>query len=454
MHRLPKIVLERLKRKPIANQRNRQSGIENRQFPHPDANLLSAFVEKTLTESERTEVLTHLAQCGECRELVALTLPAKVEVAQLEPLPARRGWSAWPTLRWGVLAAALGAVALVVVLHPYPSRRPETLSKGTRPTLMASASQAARQSPPELPAQPSPKAAVAKAGAESRESPRETAKLEKGAGPPGRQIAAHPVGAETKQRVTLMAAARAPAAAEIENTPTVSRTHEISKSLRPTSVGAMPSAPPPAQPALKLSVAPEGTSKAAVGAELQAGATAVPAATESVAVSTGLKAGLLGGVSAPSSAPSAPLAAVPMRAKSHPAVATGMAFRAEAESAVAQPAPLWTIAPSGKVQRSNDGEKTWEEVHVDDRVTFRVIHAMGREVWAGGSGGALYHSSDGGAIWTRVNLSSGGSPTAETIVLIISALHDPQHVTVMTASGEQWTTEDGGQHWKREPPSR
>jgi photosystem II stability/assembly factor-like uncharacterized protein len=127
-----------------------------------------------------------------------------------------------------------------------------------------------------------------------------------------------------------------------------------------------------------------------------------------------------------------------------------MAFRAEAESAVAQPAPLWTIAPSGKVQRSNDGEKTWEEVHVDDRVTFRVIHAMGREVWAGGSGGALYHSSDGGAIWTRVNLSSGGSPTAETIVLIISALHDPQHVTVMTASGEQWTTEDGGQHWQRE----
>jgi photosystem II stability/assembly factor-like uncharacterized protein len=79
---------------------------------------------------------------------------------------------------------------------------------------------------------------------------------------------------------------------------------------------------------------------------------------------------------------------------------------------------------------------------------------MGREVWAGGSGGALYHSSDGGAIWKRVNLSSGGSPTTETIVVIISSMRDLEHITVRTVSGEQWTTEDGGQHWQREPSFR
>jgi photosystem II stability/assembly factor-like uncharacterized protein len=140
-----------------------------------------------------------------------------------------------------------------------------------------------------------------------------------------------------------------------------------------------------------------------------------------------------------------------MRANSQQAKLQGMALRGELESAMAQLAALWSISPSGKVQRSYDGGKTWEEVRVDDRVTFRVIQAMGKDVWAGGSGGALYHSSDGGAIWTRVNLSSGGSPTTETIVAIISSTRDLQHISVETLSGVQWTTEDGGRHWQREP---
>jgi len=128
-----------------------------------------------------------------------------------------------------------------------------------------------------------------------------------------------------------------------------------------------------------------------------------------------------------------------------------MAFRAQMESAVAQPAALWTISSDGKVQRSDDAGKTWVEVRLDDKVTFRVIQAMGSDVWAGGSGGALYHSSDAGATWKRVNLSSGGSPTTETIVVIVSSTRDLQHITVRTVSGEQWTTEDGGLHWQREP---
>src|SRR5208337_3732790 len=123
MPELPKIVLERLKRKSVGNQHNRQSTIENRQSPHPDANLVAAFVEKALTERGRTQVLNHLAQCAECREVVTLTLPAKVETAQLEHFPAPRRWDAWSTLRWGALAAALGAVVIVVVLHPFPRRK-------------------------------------------------------------------------------------------------------------------------------------------------------------------------------------------------------------------------------------------------------------------------------------------------------------------------------------------
>jgi hypothetical protein len=472
MHGLPKIVLERLKRKPVADPQGRQSAIDNRQsamgdrqptidnrkskienqpFPHPDANLLAAFVEKTLSKKERTQVLNHLAQCAECRELAALTLPGEVELAQPASLAARRWWSAWPILRWVALAGALAAVAFVVVLHPYRSRRPETLSKETGPTLMARASQVAPQPPPQPSAQPSAKAPVEKEGLEHRQSPQSVAQLKKGAGPAGgQQLAALPAGAEAKETTKLMAAARPPAPAQVENAPLNSRRYEALKSLTANPAPAVPPAPPPQAP-LKQWTAPEAPPKAAVAAESQAGATAVPSAAPSAAVSADLKARLVGAVSAPATAPSAPRAAALMRAKAQSVEVRGMAFHAAAQSAAAQPAALWTISPEGKVQRSGDGGKTWEEVRVDDKVSFRAIQAMGQEVWAGGSGGALYHSSDGGATWKRVNLISDGSSATETIVFINSPSHDAQHVTVKTASGEQWTTEDGGQHWQREP---
>jgi hypothetical protein len=388
---LPKIVLERLRAKSAAPAPSgAPAGPASFQGgEHPDANLLAAFVERTLTERERRQVLNHLAQCAECRALMALTLPAKVDVAHLKRLPGRQGWRAWPTLRWGALVVALGAVAIVVVLHPYPARR--------------------------------------------------------------QTIAAHSAGAESKQRVSLMATARPPVTVETENIPTVSRAHEISRREKATSVEAIPSAPSLARSAFKPSAAPEGTPKAATGAESQAAAAALRANAESVAVSTTLNAGLVAGVSPPSSTLSVPRAPALVHANSHQAKLPSMAFRAGVESAVAQPAALWSISPSGKVQRSDDGGKTWEEVPVDDRVTFRVIHAMGRDVWAGGSGGSVYHSGDGGVIWTRANLSSGGSPTTETIVVITSSSNDPQRITVRTVTGEQWTTEDGGQSWQREP---
>jgi hypothetical protein len=397
MRGLPKIVLERLKRKPIGNQGQRQSAIENRQFSqgseHLEANLLAAFVEKTLTSRERAQVLNHLAQCAECRELVALTLPAKVDVAQLKHLPARRAWWAWPVLRWGALAVAVGTVAIVVVLRTHLPRRQESVSKQMAPTLVASASKTERQSPAELPVQPRPQGAVAKAGAKSRQSPRLMAKLEKAPSPPGgEQTVARPADAEAKQQVALTAAA----------------------------------------PSLGEAEAP-------------------PSKAQSAEVVTGLAGGAVGGVSASGRTLSGPVTAAPMRAKPYPVGAAGMAFRGRVANAVAQPAVLWTISPGGKVQRSNDGGKTWMEVPLDDSVTFRVIHAMGSDVWAGGSGGALYHSSDSGATWKRVNLSSDGSPATETIVAIIPSTRDLAHITVRTVSGEQWTTEDGGLHWLREP---
>jgi hypothetical protein len=446
---IPKIVLERLKAKSAAAV---PSGVPARPpsfqgAEHPDANLLAAFVEKTLTAQERTEVLDHLAQCAACREVVAVTVPAEVEEAQPARIAARRGWSAWPILRWGALAAALGVVAIIVVVHEYPSRRQAAVSTGIRPAAVPGEGRSEPQISANLPpAQPSPEATRAKAEAESRESAREMAKLEMGAAHSvGRNVATQPASAETKQQVTLMAAARPPTA-EAENVPITGR--ETSTSGGAVGVGAMPAAPSPAKPAFRVSAAQVGGPQAEARGVPPAGGAAATVKTESATAASDLNTDQALGVSRKATATTSRAAA---RLKGGPPAGefapTAMAARGESKDKLGPAAALWTISASGKVERSEDGAKSWQEVPVDNAVTFRVVTASGTEVWAGGSGGALYHSRDGGANWQRVKLESGGSAISQAVVGI--RVRDPQHLTVTTASGEQWVSEDGGQHWQR-----
>jgi Photosynthesis system II assembly factor YCF48/Putative zinc-finger len=71
---------------------------------HPDANLLAAFAEKKLQGREREEVLAHLGECADCREVLALATP--------ERAPAARPVS--PAWRWAAGAAAAVLVATSV----------------------------------------------------------------------------------------------------------------------------------------------------------------------------------------------------------------------------------------------------------------------------------------------------------------------------------------------------
>jgi len=83
---------------------------------HPDANLLAAFVERSLGGRERLQVLDHLAQCTDCREVIALAVPEPVaaEVAR-QPVPAP--WFSWPFLRWGAAIACVIVVGAAVTLR-------------------------------------------------------------------------------------------------------------------------------------------------------------------------------------------------------------------------------------------------------------------------------------------------------------------------------------------------
>jgi Photosynthesis system II assembly factor YCF48 len=154
-------------------------------------------------------------------------------------------------------------------------------------------------------------------------------------------------------------------------------------------------------------------------------------------------------------------------------------------------APTWNISSTGRLQRSLDGGKAWEDVDVGNvrlitgermlavgvlakdspapearqenkkektdlvarktpgasAQTFRAVSANAFDVWAGGSGGALYHSVDGGKQWTRV------FPTVNSVVLtgdIVSIqFSDSEHGTLTTSVAETWTTTDAGHSWQR-----
>src|SRR5208282_3143221 len=80
---------------------------------------------------ERTQVLNHLSQCAECREVAAFALPAEAALAEPARVPAGRRWSPWLLLRWSAVAVVLGALTVVVVLHPGMWNGPPKISQQT-----------------------------------------------------------------------------------------------------------------------------------------------------------------------------------------------------------------------------------------------------------------------------------------------------------------------------------
>lgn len=82
---------------------------------HPDADVLAAFAEGTLLTRERESVLTHAAECAECRRV--LNLAAGAALASSLPEVKSAAGRKWNVRRmWIPSVAAAAAVALVAIL--------------------------------------------------------------------------------------------------------------------------------------------------------------------------------------------------------------------------------------------------------------------------------------------------------------------------------------------------
>jgi len=119
---------------------------------HPDAESLNAFVEQALGAAERAQVLSHLAGCGRCRQVVFLVQAAAEEETPARVATSRAARESWRWIadwRWiWVPVAALAAVVVLAVTF-------NLWTGGLRPKRAAAAPEIAKvmpQSPMQAPA--------------------------------------------------------------------------------------------------------------------------------------------------------------------------------------------------------------------------------------------------------------------------------------------------------------
>ncbi len=413
-------------------------------------------------EREQALVLNHLSQCADCREVAALMIPADAVMAEPAHVAKAGRWISWPILRWGALAAVLGAVTLLVFLHPAGWGRKSEISKLTPPPAPPGNVVASPNAGVSLPSVPPPAGtAQAMAQMKARESASGAMAFKKAPAPHRDLALSNPSGRLlAQQHATVMASIRPPVELREENAPAVGMSRRESLGDGARSVAAPP---------ILVPAAPAGETVAASGqAGKMTAETSSPAIPHSVtqSVTDTAETQALGGTNPNATATGGNPDATPRpatAAKSAPSAAPQPSAQAAARASIlglgafssvsrprtSPPAPVWSISSDGRVQRSDDGAKTFHSFEVAHGIKFQAVAARGNEVWAGGSGGALYHSTDSGATWTQFPINSEGNTITEAITAI--QIPDPQHLIIITASGTGWVSPDGGQHWQKQP---
>jgi hypothetical protein len=439
MTEVPKIVYDRLR-----------AARPDRALPeraHPDADLLTAFAEQTLSATERDGVFEHLALCGDCREVIALALPAAdiaatpiasdAAAGRTTRIPARaeRSWPkfGWPSLRWAALAAGVAVVASVLLVRPgklnqamLPSAK--RLVATTAPPA-ASGAQIASPSVPSspMPIAPSPMDQLA-ASAKSDEAPPKpemqlSRKLKAGPIPPP------PHGAESAMLLADNKKESAKAG-RLSAAPSAGAFAFDASSRRGATETVEVAAAPPAE-------TPEPSAGGVLMARSDAPAIekAKPALQSAEAQSTDAD----------------------ERQKTETAVGSGLAKsqgRNAMSAAKLAPTASQTLSPHnvtwtitrGVLQRSLDSGQSWQDA-LRPGHSLLCYASRDEDIWTGGEAGTLFHSANHGVTWVQVQPSTKAGQLSSDITHI--GVSNPAEIVVSASNNEIWRSADGGKTWEK-----
>ena len=493
MQRVPKIVSERLRSATVKE--------------HPDADVLTAFSERSLPVQERNGVMEHLSRCAECREIVTLALPEQ-PVAELRPHRGLGNWLTWPTLRWGFVAAGIVAIASLGVIEYKRQTRPSMVAINSGPGAEGAAKKAENR--------PEPQPAAAD---EDKAQPQTTTGVAAPSGPLAGSVKTDTEQKKEFDRLDQFGSTQsAPSSGEragkagvgvVIGGPSNGRqlahgpkmpvqwqqnanTNSLANN-EAFSFQSQPVAPPPPAPSA-------GPSK-----QLEIHGQAGPAALDAKSADAEKKSEVVDALTLPPSlkvpsstgrnesevarAKPAEAAAAPearteelSQATTTPyGVSSGELTNFSKSATLTPQSTRWAISAVGALQRSVDQGKNWQDVDVNSSpevqaganlqlamrasrakavakdkgdtiaraapIVFRAVAANGPDVWAGGSNGALFHSLDAGLHWVRVEPTWSGVLLSGDIVSLQFA--NTQQGRILTSSNEIWTTADGGQTWQK-----
>jgi Putative zinc-finger len=453
---------------------NEQLGAE---VAHPDADLLTAFAEQALPARERDQVLTHLAQCADCREVAALAGAAVIEpelvaaVAVGKPAIRRTGgFLPLRPLRWTAAAATAAVVLSAVWLNRREVQR-QDLTAGTETSPAIVQPQNEPTTPPALATPENEATTLTNAPAGDKEStpkasalrtdnpskpdalsktkaalPKERAELEAGS---VNGLAVDEFVAEKKQSVT--------GNVTVQKDMPMLRARQLGQSQAATT----PSNQTVGGPVFNVSGAAAKTERALPSAH--------SVSSNDVAL-------------APQRAPRAPevtmtyshktaaeLAPADQVAESQTSSNASGATRDAASQVrvgpMATPLPddqaslqalqksadlkaagtLWRVSSSGELQQSTDSGHNWQTSLGEHPSKFRSVASAGATVWAGGDDGVLWSSLNNGLTWRKSAPSVDGHSPRGTVQNI--QLAAPRNVTFRTSAGETWSSADGGINW-------
>jgi hypothetical protein len=470
--------------------RQRLAGTETGETQaHPDADTLTAYMEKSLPAAESKTVVAHLAVCEPCREVVVLSqaVMAQPEMQTvLAPAPVAR-WRKLLTPVFGAAAAVAAMAVIAVMVLQLPQKNPQQAlnnptSQPAQETQHANATSVVDQTAPES------KTAAPTQQADAQITPA-TANL---AAPAKETQARLEDSGRARAAKKLASAATGTAAAQSANAPVLTaalpkkdyvntnffNSNGADKIAVDNQGNNLPAAPQP-QPVATNTIFSTANNKTMIFADLPANAagkstvrlltpppppehlgctvckfvqsTAHTLGFRSPVRTPALRAGALsssalGGPGMFSGAieknQPAEISAAPARdGISSLAASSALSAGAMAYPSADSATSTWKIV-RGKLMKSS-GQAQWEDAYpvASSTMEFSFVNARENDVWAGGSHASLIHSRDGGQTWETVKLGDNASGT------IVSIIAGTMSVQVKTSDNQTWASTDGGKSW-------